>query len=117
MPNKCSMVNCCGNYNTDNAISIHRVPRNWPGGKADYLKPAPKRADRCWDDFKTVYVCEKHWPHGYVPNERPSVFAVPSSMLPTPTPSPRSTNKEDRQLQFFVEADSIRDFANFQPEN
>lgn len=111
------MVNCCGNYNASNAASVYRVPRHWPGGPDDFLKFAPKRADRSWEDFKTVFICGKHWPHGYVPNERPTVFAVPPSMLPTPSPKARPTNKEDRQLQYFMEADKIRDFDDFHPEN
>ena len=110
------MVNCRGNYKGSDSISVYRVPRHWPGGADDYLKLAPKRGDRSWSDFKTVFVCEKHWPNSHTLSERPSIFAVPSSLLPSPSPSARSTNAQDRQLDFFMERDAIHSFHDFYPE-
>ena len=46
----------------------------------------------------------------------PSVFNVPSSCLPTAKPTLRSTNQEDRQLNYFLKKDRITSLSEFFPD-
>ena len=125
MPKKCGVAGCNGNYNSENKCCVFRVPKD-AAERQKWLDVLPVR-----DNFEVnadkFIICERHWnpdppminlPGGSTrPSIPPSVFPnVPKSCLPTPKPEPRTTNKEDRQLEHFRKKDKIVSFETFSPE-
>ena len=124
MPNKCGVARCSGNYK-GNKCRIFRLPRD-VSERQKWLNALPPRADFVLDPDK-FFICEKHWcvdtpmmkmPGGSTrPANPPNLFPnIPSSCLPTPKPTPRPAKKEDRQLEFFLNKDTITSFASFKPD-
>ena len=123
MPNKCGVVNCTGNY-TGNKCRVFRLPKD-QCERQKWLDVLPPRENFVINP-RTFFICEKHWeadpplvklPGGSTrPAIPPSVFNVPSSCLPTPKPAPRPAKKEDQQLEYFLQKDTISSFETFNPE-
>lgn len=124
MPKRCGVVNCNGNYDSENQVRVFRLPRCGLE-RQKWIDVLPPREDFVLDPEK-FYICLRHWepdtpmikiPGGSTrPANPPSIFNVPKSCLPTPKPAPRQTNVEDAQLRFFLQKDTIASFESFHPE-
>ena len=111
MVNRCGVLRCNGNYNSENKVRVFKLPKS----EAD---------QQCWIDAllhenfvikpktKTFYICKRHWPPGtqFVttpggftrPIDPPSIFTnVPSSCLPTPKPPPSRPKDPNKNLDVF----------------
>ena len=126
MGRKCCVTGCRGNYDRENKVQVFRFP-NDEDEKKRWLKVIPR--DNIPDHPNTV-VCERHFPSGYAtvnfkgkarPKDPPSVFDnLPSSLLPSPAPKPRTTKKvfasvrtiQNDELAQFLEKDKIKNFDN-----
>jgi len=125
MPNKCVVASCNGNYNTDNRISVFKIPVKEPE-RSSWISALPKRAEnnKPYEYPKNSYICARHWPgfpeeipHVKVPGgaKRPTVAPfhfenVPPSCVPTPTKIRRVSSIEERQMNVFNERDLISNF-------
>lgn len=86
-------------------------------------------------NHKDTVICEKHWPaeskrvvvNGKLrprDDDPPSIFDVPKSMLPTPTPPPRATkrsstearNTQPDQFPQFMKRDTIGNFHDLKSQ-
>lgn len=124
MPNKCSVVECRGNYDEASKCRVFRLPKN-ENDSQKWLDTIPPR-DNYVIDPATFFICERHWPldtpmvkipgGSTRPTCPPSIFNVPSSCLPTKKPAPRPPKVEDQQLKYFQSKDRITLFADFLPE-
>ena len=126
MPNKCGIFGCTGNYNKESKCRVFRLPRD-VSERQKWLDVIPPRGGDFVLDPDKFFVCEKHWyinppmmklPGGSTrPANPPNVFTnIPSSCLPTPKPPPRPAKKEDKQLEFFLQKDTITSFESFKPD-
>lgn len=124
MPNKCGVVNCNGNYNNLNKCRVFKLPRD-PAEQEQWISCIPHRENFTIQPDK-FFICERHWPPNLAftvapggqtrPSVPPSLFNVPPSCLPSEKPKPRTTNKKDAQLEYFLQKDIIKDFKDFKPE-
>lgn len=123
MVNKCGVVNCKGNYNKANKCRLFKLPAD-SLERQRWIEAIPPR-EHFVINPETYRICERHWREGYAakgigtkarPVDPPTEFDVLKSCLPTPKPPPRTTNAEDRQLAFWRENDTIKDFSSFRPE-
>jgi hypothetical protein len=125
MPKKCGVVRCSGNYNKENKCRVFRLPKDTLE-RQKWINVLPPRENFELDPEKFV-ICERHWPADAPmikvpggstrPSTPPSVFEnVPASCLPTPKPSPRPPKKEDKQLEYFLQKDTITSFDSFKPD-
>ena len=65
MPNKCGVVNCCGNYNKDNKCRVFRLPKD-SHERQQWLDVLP-RLDSFVINPEKFFICEKHWKsHAFV---------------------------------------------------
>ena len=127
MPNKCSVVNCNGNYNIANKCRVFRLPKDQSERQSQsWINQIPPRENYTIQQDK-YFICERHWPVDVpmvkipggltVPACAPSIFrGVPASCLPTPKPKPREPQPEDRQLVYLQKKDRITPFIDFSPE-
>ena len=123
MVNKCNVVNCRGNYNSENKCRVFKLPRDEEG--QTWINRIPPCKNFTIDPSK-FFICENHWNHGYPtvkipggstrPSIPPSVFNVPKSCLPTYKAPPRPKKVQDRQLKFFRKKDNIGSLKNFNPD-
>ena len=124
MPNKCGVVNCSGNYNKLNQCRVFRLPKD-ALERQKWVERLPPRENFVLNPEK-FFICERHWPvdrpmiilpgGSTRPANPPSVFNVPESCLPTPKPAPRPAKKEDEQLRYFLQKDTITSFDTFSPD-
>ena len=121
MGKKCCVYGCKTNYSSEKGCSDER--------KVSVFRFPTKEVDRqAWVGAipnaeltvgKNSVVCELHWPSGFEtvmcygkprPKHPPSIWPnVPSSQIPTPAPSPRSTKRSSCFVRN-VEEDEIGDF-------
>ena len=125
MGNGCRIDNCNGNHNEANKCRIFKLPKD-EKERQKWINVIPPRTDYVINPT-TFHICERHWPDdtpmvkvpgGHTrPVLPPSMFDVPLSRMPTPKPTPRKDPVEDRQLNYFLEKDTITAFSKFSPDN
>jgi hypothetical protein len=127
MVKKCCVTGCNSNYLKESEkVTVYRLPSN-PEERKRWMKAIPR--DNIPDKPDTV-VCAKHFPPNFAvvkvkgrerPSEPPSIFKnLPKSLLPTPPPLKRSTNKatsasrsiKEDELSKFLEADKFSSLQN-----
>lgn len=125
MPNKCSIINCNGNYDKENKCRVFKLPKEEVEKQA-WINVIPPRKDFVIVSNK-FFICERHWPSESTPYIKlpggftrpatpPSIFNVPRSCLPSPKPAPRKPKQQDEQLKYFLKKDLIHSFRDFSPD-
>ena len=125
MGEKCCVYGCKTNYSSKKAcdgerkLSVYRFPKD-ETERAAWISVIPNANFTAKTD---TVICELHWPHGFEtiskcgksrPKNPPSVWPnVPSSQIPTPGTSPRTTKRTSTSVRNrSTEPDELADFVS-----
>ena len=124
MPYRCSILNCKGNYDKENACTLYKLPANL--NEQQRWTDAIPSFKQLGTSIKHFKICDKHWPpdrpmvtlRGGVlrPADPPSIFNVPKSCLPTPKLQPRPDEVEYVTKAYFDQIDLFNSYEQFLPK-